>query len=179
MLRYLSTTALAGLGVLSLSLPALAAETVVMTYGVLEASVSVEELTTFAETGEQSSRLKRYIRQSGQEPGAVRRTLTREVDVDVVVLDSLLNNVAGEYVLDQVGEVIHTRSGGANRQAMRSALVLSASEDNTLSLIEVIQNYPTSEVMVDGERMASAYAQIADLSDRVGEWFNLPDLLGQ
>lgn len=170
MRRFISSAAFAGLSILSLSWPASAADTVVMTYGVLEASVSVEELTNFAETGEQTSRLKRYIRQSGQEPAEIRRTLTREVEVDVVVLDALLNNAAGEYVLDQVGDVIHTRSGSANRQAMRSALVLSASDDNQLSLIEIIQNYPTSDVMVDGERVVSAYEQIAELSDRAREW---------
>jgi hypothetical protein len=179
MLRYLSSTAFVGLSALTLSLPAIAADTVVMTYGVLEASVPVEELTTFAETGEQSSRIKRYIRMSGQEPEEIRQTLTRDVEVDVVVLDTILNNVAGEYVLDQVGSVIHTRSGGANRQAMRSALVLSASDDNQLSLIEVIQNYPTSDVMVDGKRLASAYEQIAELSDRAREWLDLLNLFGQ
>lgn len=176
MLRYVTSAALVGLGSLALTLPGFAAENVVLTYGVLEASVSVDELTTFAETGEQSSKIKRYIRQSGQEPDEIRQTLTREVDMDVVVLDSLLNNRAGEFLLDQVGEVIHTRSGSANRQAIRSALVLSASDDNQLSLIEVVQNYPTADVMVDGKRLASAYEQIAELSDRAQEVMDLFDV---
>jgi hypothetical protein len=162
----LSLSTLGGL-TLGVAVPSLAAERVVLRYGVLEAAVSVDELATFAETGEQSRRLRRYLRLSGQDPETVRQTLNREVEVDVVVLDRVLNSFVGEYALDQLGKVIHTRSGRANRQAMRSALVLSASDDGKVSLIEVMQNYPTSDIMVDGKQLLSAYETIADLSGRV------------
>jgi hypothetical protein len=48
----------------------------------------------------------------------------------------------------------------ASRQAIRSALILSASPDNRVSLIEVIQKYPTAEVELEGERILQAYRQI-------------------
>lgn len=174
--RCASGLLLMALSAIGTASSALAADTIVLTYGVLEASISVDELTTFAETGEQSSRLKRYVRMSGQEPGEIRRTLTREVEIDVVTLDAALNNPIGEAALDQVGDVIYMRSGSANRQALRSALVLSASDDDKLSLLEVMQNYPTSEVMVDGKRLASAYERIADLSDRAQDLMDLLNL---
>jgi hypothetical protein len=43
---------------------------------------------------------------------------------------------------------------------MRAALVLSASEDNNISILEIAQNYPTQEVYIDGNRLSETYAQI-------------------
>ncbi|BAY44388.1 hypothetical protein SAMD00079811_19870 [Scytonema sp. HK-05] len=51
-------------------------------------------------------------------------------------------------------------------------LVLSANVDKEMTLIEIMQNYPTSAVEVDGERLESAYRQLARLQG------NLQDLLG-
>jgi len=46
-------------------------------------------------------------------------------------------------VLDEISQVIHTASRRPDRQALRSALVLS-SRDREITLIETIQNYPTA-----------------------------------
>lgn len=139
---------------------AIAAEQVVIKYKIFRASIPVAELTTFAETGEASSELKFYIRASRQNPEDVRRMLGQEVDVNVVTLDRALNNPAGELLLDQISLAMHTPSDMANRQAIRSALALSASQDSKMSLIEVIQNYPTSEVEVEGEKVLQANRQV-------------------
>ncbi|WP_292789839.1 alpha/beta hydrolase [uncultured Nostoc sp.] len=37
----------------------------------------------------------------------------------------------------------------ADRQALRAALLLSASQDRLVSLIEIIKNYPTNELEVE------------------------------
>jgi hypothetical protein len=127
---------------------AIAAERVVLKYSILRQSVSVAELTTLAETGETSRSLRRYLRLAGKQPEEVRQTLTEEAEVNVILVDRGLNNPVGDRVLDQIGEAIYPPSGEASREALRSALVLSASDDNRISLIEVIQNYPTDEVVV-------------------------------
>lgn len=160
-----------GLGVASL-LPgteALAAEEIVLRYNILERSISVEELTTFAETGEASSRLENYFELSGQKPERIQRLLTRQTDVQVTTLDRILNTPMGDVMLDQMGDFVHTPSDAANRQAMRSALVLSASDDNQISLLEIIQNYPTEQVHVNGNRFATAYRQMQNFEDRITE----------
>ncbi|KAB8332821.1 alpha/beta hydrolase [Scytonema tolypothrichoides VB-61278] len=78
-----------------------------------------------------------------------------------------MNNPIGEFLVDQIGQTIHTPSSEANPQALRSALVLSASKDNKLSLIEIIQNYPTPEVYVEGERLVRTYEQLSLLAERL------------
>ncbi|MDZ7992759.1 MULTISPECIES: alpha/beta hydrolase [unclassified Nostoc] len=83
-----------------------------------------------------------------------------------------LNSQIGNIIFDQISPVIYTPSRRADRQALRAALVLSASQDRQVSLIEIIKNYPTNEVEVDGNRLESVYRQLRRLQT------NLQDLLG-
>lgn len=155
------------------STSAVAAEKVVLKYGSLRGSLSVDELTTFAETGKTSSSLRFYLAAGRGDPQEVRQTLNQEVKVSPLLLDRSLNNPIGEVLIDQVNQVVHTPSGRADRQALRSALVLSAARDNRITLIETIQNYPTSEVEVEGDRLVQVLRQLSKFQGRV------QDLLGE
>lgn len=154
-------------GMLNAQPQALAAEQVMLRYNVLERSVSIDELSEFAETGKTSRELRTYLRNSGQDPERVRELLSEEVEVRQLFLDEVLNSAPGEVILDRMGDFVQTPSGEANRQALRSALVLSASDDDRISLIEVLQNYPTQEVHVNGNRVANAYRQIQDIQENI------------
>jgi Alpha/beta hydrolase of unknown function (DUF1400) len=143
--------------------PAFAAEKVVLKYRVFRESLSVKELTNFADNGKLSIPLRVGFKLAQQDPNKVRRYLTNPVKVNPIILDRVLNSPVGNVVLDQISEVIHTPSRKADRQAMRSALVLSASEDSDIKLIEVIKNYPGTEVEVDGDRLEKAYNQLRRL----------------
>ncbi len=179
-MKYLSTLLKGGIsliattGMLLYSNSAIAAQRVVFTYGILRESVSVDDLTTFAQTGKASSSLSSFLDETRQNPETVRNTLTREVKVSPVTLDRTLNSRIGGYLLDQIGYSIHPSSNLANRQALRGALVLSANGDNQVSLIEVIQNYPTPEVIVEGQRLARTYNQLSILAEDLGRIFGVP-----
>jgi len=144
-----------------LSPAAIASEQVVLKYNIFERSVSVEELTTFAETGKLSRDLKAYMRASKQDPEKIRQTLTDKVEVNVTTLDRVLNSIVGDVALERLSQYIYTSSRKADKEAMRAALVLSASEDDSISILEIAQNYPTPEVYVDGNRLSETYAQIS------------------
>lgn len=165
--RWLAGMSFAIAGVLVSQTSGNAAEQVVMRYGVLQRSASVEDLTRFVETGETTRQLRAYFRMSGQDPEQFRELLSREVEIDVVMLDRMLNNAVGDVVLDQMGDFIHTPSGETNREAMRSALILSASNGGRVSLLEVLQNYPTREIHVNGDRAVNAYRQIHAMQEGV------------
>lgn len=153
---------------------AFAAEQVVLKYRIFRQSISVKELTNFAQTGELSTSLRVNLALAKQNPKAIRQYLTQPVAVNIRLLDRVLNSPVGNVVLDQISEAIHTPSRTADRQALRAALILSASRDypdssgqnsrNTISLIEIIQNYPTSEVEVEGEVLERAYRQLSQLA---------------
>ncbi|BAZ39496.1 hypothetical protein NIES4101_54490 [Calothrix sp. NIES-4101] len=140
-----------------------AAEKVVLKYRVFRESLSVTELADFADNGKLSIPMRVGLKLAQQDPNKVRRYLTEPVKVNAIILDRVLNSPVGNVVLDQISEVIHTPSRKADRQAMRSALVLSASQDNDIKLIEVIKNYPGTEVEVDGDRLEKAFNQLRRL----------------
>lgn len=143
-----------------------AAERVVLRYRIFRQSLSVAELSRFAETGELSRTLRSNLNLARQDPEQVRRYLTESVQVNPVFLDRLLNSRVGDVVLDELTQIIYTPSRRADRQALRAALVLSA-RDGQVSLIEVLQNYPTQEVQVDGDRLEVAYRQLRRLGQPV------------
>ncbi|MDZ8087734.1 MAG: alpha/beta hydrolase [Nostoc sp. DedQUE12b] len=158
---------------LFLSTPAFAAERVVLKYGIFRESLSVEELSTFAQTGELSRSLRVNLALARQDPKAIRQYLTKPVKVNLVFLDRVLNSQIGNIILAQISQVISTPSQRANRQALRAALVLSASQDRQVSLIEIIKNYPTNEVEVDGDRLERAYRQLRRLQTNLQDLFGL------
>jgi hypothetical protein len=152
----------ASLGLSALvSLPVVAAENVLLKYRGFSRAVPVADLAALAETGEPSQSLAALLNMAGKEPAELRSLLTNPLTADPVVLDKSLNSLPGEWMLDQLGESIHTSTNEANRQALRSALVLSASNGGQLTLLEVLQNYPTEEVVLEGDRIEAAYNSLA------------------
>jgi Alpha/beta hydrolase of unknown function (DUF1400) len=139
-----------------------AAEQVVLKYRIFRQSLSVRELTTFAQTGELSSSLRVNLALARQEPQKIRQYLTATVKAEPILLDRVLNSPIGEVLLDEISKTIYTPSRQADRQALRAAIVLSAG-DRQLSLLEILQNYPTTVVEVDGDRLESAYNQLRRL----------------
>ena len=130
------------------------AESVIITFGPLRPSFKIADLEAFAETGVVPSGWRFYFNVAGIDSEEFRTALTQEAEVNVLFIDGLLNNFLGEYILFEAGQVIRTRSNDSNIQALRSALVLSAANDNQISLLEFLQNYPSSEVIVNGLNLA-------------------------
>ncbi|MBD2388467.1 alpha/beta hydrolase [Cylindrospermum sp. FACHB-282] len=154
------------------TIPAFAAERVVLKYRIFRESMSVEEISTFAQTGKLPTSLQIYLTLARQDPKAIRQYFIAPVKVNSVILDRVLNSPVGNVILDEMSQVIHTPSRKADRQALRSALVISAREDGQVTLLEILQNYPTTEIEVEGERLESAYRQLRRLQ------VSLKDLLG-
>jgi hypothetical protein len=164
------------LGILTYSMRATAADQVVLKYGPLKGAVSVTELRELAETGKTSPELQAYLKLAKQDPQAVRSVLTRPVKVDALLLDRLLNNPVGGLLLDEVSQVVHPPAHQADRQALRSAIALSASSDQQLTLLEAIENYPTPEVEVEGDRLVQGYrkiSQLAEQAQKANPWVNI------
>lgn len=159
--------AIAGIGVVGATLPVAAAERVVLKYSILRESISVAELSRLARQGEVSPALKSYLALAKKRPQDLRQLLNRNLDVDPVLLSKVLKSFAGDFLLDQVSEVVYTPSQRASRESMRGALVSSALPDGNIRLIEVLENYPTAEVHVDGDRLAEFHQQIQGAISRL------------
>lgn len=167
MSRYFIFALVAFASVFCFSARADAAESVVLKYSILQESVSVPELATFAQTGELSPALRAYLKLAGRQPDELRRVLTQEIQADPVFLSRVLNSPIGEAVLDRASEVVHTPSNRASRESLRGAIVSSALSDGQITLIETLQNYPTQEVYVEGDRVADFVQTIRRLFGRL------------
>lgn len=144
-----------------------AANQVVFKYQIFRRSVGVDELTTLAQTGEAPSELNSFLHLSRQDPQKVREVLTKPIEINYVQLDRFLNSPLGDVLLGQLSQYFYTPSTQASRAAMRAALVKSAADDNRVTLLEVLQNYPTSAIQVDGDRLVAAYNNLHDWSKRI------------
>lgn len=165
---------LAGLFLFALCPRLQAAESAIIRYSILEQSVSVAELSRLSETGEVAPALAAQLKMVKKEPEQLRQALNQSVSIDPVLLSRILNNPIGESLLDSASEVIHTPSKSASRQALRSALVTSALDDKKIQVIEILENYPTSEVHVDGERLVGLMNQIKGIIASIPRLPKLP-----
>lgn len=159
------------------TLPAPSHRRLVVTFGPLGRSIAIDDLAHFAETGETTRQLRSYLRLANLEPTDLRALLNRQVKVDLQLVDRLLRNLLGEYVLFQASEIIHTRSRRADILAMRSAIILALQDDQQISPIEFLQRYPTQQVYVDGVALLKVarfvrrtQQNVGDVTNEVGDW---------
>ncbi|GAB4459875.1 MAG: hypothetical protein OHK0037_06070 [Elainellaceae cyanobacterium] len=134
-------------------LPNYANRRLVIALGPLRPSISIGDLTTFAETGYLSPGWRSMLRIARIAPDELRQALSHKVAASATDLDEDLNSLLGEYALFKIGDVIQTPSDRANIQALRSTLVLSAAGDDQFTLLELLQRYPTSQIVLNGGRL--------------------------
>ncbi|MFM7427607.1 MAG: C45 family autoproteolytic acyltransferase/hydrolase [Elainella sp.] len=125
----------------------------VIALGPLRLPISLQELTHFANTGELPRAWKFYLNVAQVDRDGLRTLLNQTIQVDGLFLDKTLSNVVGEYLLYQMGQVLHSPSRIANIQSLRSALLLSTLDDGTVSLLEVLKNYPHPQLFVDAGKL--------------------------
>lgn len=128
----------------------LGAERVVVSYFILERSVSLSELTQYAETGTASERLRAYLNVlAPQQREQLRTALQERLILEPVAVAQLLYSPLGEALLEQVSTVVQSESRQANAQALRAALILAAADSQGLSALSLIRHYPAKTMRVD------------------------------
>lgn len=163
-----------GMAIFSSPNGALASEEIIFKYGAATQSVSISELQTFAETGETSSSLDFLLSFGDQNPHMIRWILMQQFPADTNLIYDLLNTAPGEYVLTQTSNVVGSKSERANVKALRGALVTSASDDKVISLIELLENYPTQKVYVDGKILAKARRNLSNFIEETNKYITIP-----
>ena len=154
----------------------LASQEVVFTYGGATQSVAIEELQTFVETGQTSSSIDFLLSLSNQKPSLMRSILKQKLAADTILVSDLLNTVPGEYLLSQTGNVVGSKSRRANVTALRGSLIRAASDDGLVSLIEVLEHYPTKQVYVNGKMLAKVQNNINQFINKT-EYIKIPAIL--
>lgn len=152
----------------------LAAEKITFTYGIASQSIAIEELDTFAATGEISPALNFLFTYSKQNPLMIRWILTQQFPADIKLIYDLLNTAPGEYVLAQTSNIVNAQSERSNVKALRAALIASASDDSQISLLELLHQYPAQQVYVNGKSLSKVRRNLWNFIDRTQEYIKLP-----
>ncbi|ERN41768.1 alpha/beta hydrolase of unknown function (DUF1400) [Rubidibacter lacunae KORDI 51-2] len=149
----LGLLAIAAIAVITAPRPATAAEILIFKISFLRESVEIDDLAAFAATGEASHSLESYLRQGGSSPEELKALLTTPIPAVSLDLYRQLKTPVGELGLQQISRYVHTPDDKANVQSMRAALVGSVLPDDEFTILEVLQNYPTREVHIEGDRL--------------------------
>lgn len=145
---------------------ALGAEQVEVTYGLLEFPISVEDLETFAETGEITGGLKLYARFLDDEQEAtLRQFLQQRYDISPVLVSQLTYSPIGQLILQNLGTIIQTDARVDGFYALRSALILAAAEPEGFSMINLIRYFPSANIRIRGGELLALQRQFATLAD--------------
>jgi predicted dienelactone hydrolase len=154
---FLSGLCLAGLIPFAFATPSPAAERVSLTYGFLEISTSVEALRDYAERGEVNDELAPYLDFLNEEQRSqFRSALQVQKEIGPVEMSQFLYSSIGSNILNSLGDIIRTPSRRNGAQGLRSALVLAAAEPEGLSLLGVLEKFPSNHLRIDSQRVFQA-----------------------
>ncbi|MEL6937800.1 MAG: alpha/beta fold hydrolase [Cyanobacteria bacterium J06598_1] len=130
--------------------PVRAAERVTLTYGFVEISTTVESLQVYADTGVADRSLNAYLRYlSPERRSQFRQALQERRDIDAVQISQFLYSAIGDNILRSLGGVIQTQGRRDGAKGLRGALVLAAAEPGGLSLLGVLDEFPTDNVRIN------------------------------
>lgn len=147
----MKTVALSFCLALLTTLPSVAADSIILTYGALRRSIRIESLEIFAKEGIINSNLRLYLGNlSPQQQQELRAVLLKPVPVDPVLLSRFFNSQIGEDVLTRAGYGVTIQGGRNGKFALRAAIVKAAFDPQGLTLLNVLRNLPTN-VRLQGE----------------------------
>jgi predicted dienelactone hydrolase len=166
------------LGAIALSLglasPGRTADRIQISLGILSESVTIDSLTRYANTGEITTDLRDFIRFANRRQRQdFRRSLTSKADLSVIAVSQFLYSPQGEALLRRLGGVLQSESGLSGFSGLRAALILAAADPDGLTLLNVIQKFPTDAIRIDIERglqMAQELSRLVKQGQRANKW---------
>ncbi|MFB6275195.1 MAG: alpha/beta hydrolase [Halothece sp.] len=138
---------------LFISLPTQAAQTVYVSLGVLEISISVDSLEKYANEGKITPELgsyTRYLSESQQEK--LQEILTIPAGLDAIAISQFLYSPQGKTILRQFEEIIDTKGRQGGFYAIRAALILAAADEEGLTLLNFLKHFPTDGLRINSGR---------------------------
>ncbi|MEB3339806.1 alpha/beta hydrolase [Okeania sp.] len=160
-------------GVIFSSQSAIAASKVVIDItGPIQASVKVKDLRRFAETGETTKTIRQALAASKDiNPKTIRGIMSLEIGADIAKLAKVLYSERGQNITKAISEVVQTRYDKESDKALRSAIILAAIDDNRISILEIMEKYPTTDMYIN---LAKINEIVGKVQEAIG---NLEELL--
>ncbi len=147
--------------------PALGADRIYVTYGPLEESVPIASLALFAKEGKIDSNLDGFAQYAKKSQLAeIRSALQAKAEISPVTIAQFLYTPQGEVLLERLGRVIQTKARQPGFYAIRAALILAASDPEGLTILNVLQKFPTYGIRIDISRGLGIADKLTSLINR-------------
>lgn len=154
---------------------AFGAERVTVSFGSYIRSIDAQELRVLAGSNRATGMIADILRLAKVSPEQAGSALRAPFMIDAKVVGDVLYTPLGEKVLAQLGAIIHPlrSSSKAAIPALRSAVMMSLLDDNYVSPIELISNYPV-QMVIDLESVLSLSKRAKNLDDLAKIIHDLP-----
>ncbi|BAU64340.1 putative dienelactone hydrolase [Stanieria sp. NIES-3757] len=144
-----------------------AAEKIYLDYGVLQFSLPLKSLETYAKKGIIDANFANYASFfSSEQLEQLRKALVSKADVTPLAVTQFLYSPQGERILAKVAQVIQTKAGQSGFYALRSALIMATADEEGLTPLNILKQFPTYGIRLNSER---GFQIIENLSEIVQE----------
>ncbi len=143
---------------------AFGAEKVVLTFGPIRQAINISDLEDFAKDGTTTPTLQQIIQFSKMDAQILRGLIGLEIGLKPASLARVVYSTPGEKITDEIGQAIRTQRRTESGKALRAAVILAASDDGKVSLLEVLKRYPLPEVYVDVASISAAVGKVQSLA---------------
>lgn len=150
--------------------PTLSAERIYASYGLLEESLPINSLETYAKEGKIDRDLAAFAKYANpQELAQLRELLLTRIPLSPVEVSQFLYTPLGERFLARLGQVIQTPARQPGFYAIRAALILAAADPQGLTLLNVLRKFPLQGIRINlarGLEIADALEKLVNQTNR-------------
>jgi predicted dienelactone hydrolase len=144
--------------------PAQGAEQLYLSYGPLEFSLPIASLEVYAKEGKIDQALAVYANYlDSKQLEQLRQVLVTRVDVTPVAIAQFLYSSQGEIILQRIGQIVQTKAYQDGFYAIRAALIKAAADPEGLTLLNVLQKFPTYGIRINSARGFKIIDQLSNL----------------
>lgn len=168
-----------GTGLLCFSNSALAAESVLLTYNNEELNIPISKLKSFSQTGDLTPQMESFFQTTEQVPRVWSNLLTDEVKVPEFI-ESFLESPRGRFVLHRIETVVFHLDEKSQAE-IDTALINSMEDDDTISIMEIVEKYPEPTVKINLNELETDYAEVKQFINSINSnnWETAVNELGQ
>ena len=150
-----------------LATKAMGAEEILLDYGPLQFSLDVESLEIYAREGRIEGKLKDYAGfLTPEQLEKLKTALLTSAEVSPLAVAQFLYSTQGEKILEQVGEVIQTKALQSGFYAIRSTLILSAADEEGLTPLNILKNFPTYGIRINSLRGFQIIENLSNITQK-------------
>ncbi|MCL6435843.1 MAG: alpha/beta hydrolase [Leptolyngbyaceae cyanobacterium HOT.MB2.61] len=145
-----------------------AIETITLVFNESRTSVPFSDFETFVKTGEtQRTNLQEFFAKLPKVSEAVRTVLTREIVITRPFSERNFRNPIADFLVLQLNRVLTPATVPSNLEPLRTALGASYKDDQRISMLELLGNFPEKEIVVQLPRIERAYNRVSAFVERV------------